>query len=64
MKCIKSLWKSTYQGLAFTAGQDYRVLNTVNEEKYIIIFDNEGQCFSFSRVAKFGFYFIDEYFEK
>lgn len=52
MKCIKSLYKSTYKKNAFTNGQTYQVdeVKSKEDEDIIFIIDNENHDFNFALI--------------
>jgi hypothetical protein len=58
--CKKSLYKSTYNGNAFTVGKPYRVAEA--DSDYIWVVDDEGKKFSFSREEVVGYYYFNSYF--
>lgn len=59
IECKKSLYKSTYEGDAFTKGKTY--ILTI-EDKYYWLVDNEGHEFSFTKTPGKTMYFIGDYF--
>jgi hypothetical protein len=59
MKCIKSIFKSTYRKNAFHKGRVYEV---VLEDDYTWLRDNEFNEFSFVREEKYGMYLLSDYF--
>jgi len=59
MKCIKSLFKSTYRKNAFHKGRVYEV---VLVDDYTWLRDNEFNEFSFVREEKYGMYLLSDYF--
>lgn len=61
-KCIKSLYRSTYKGYAFTKNKTYYCIEEDNDFFYML--DNRGdKGFNFSKTPKLGFYNMDEYFK-
>lgn len=61
MKCIKSLYKSTYKGYAFTKGKEY-VIDSEDDEFYTFI-DNLGRKFEMSKKLTTIYYFVEDYFK-
>lgn len=61
MKCIKTLYKSTYKNNAFICGKDYNLSYIDND--YIFIKDECDNEFSFVKIKKYGFYWIEDYFK-
>lgn len=60
LRCIKSLRKSTYKGLAFKAGRDYEVVTT--DSDFIYIIDEMGHKFNFSGMRVPIYYCVTDYF--
>lgn len=60
--CNKNLYKSTYEGNAFTEGSSYTINKIDKYENQIYLIDNEGNKFNFSLIREFPFYFIEDYF--
>lgn len=66
LKCIKSLYKSTYNGNAFDSGRNYRVLFIERAEDgrdLIFLQDNLGNEFNLSIEMGLPYYWVDEYFD-
>ena len=69
LKCIKSLYKSTYKRLAFNKNnKKYKVLEKdwigLNGKKYLFVEDNLNQSFSFSMIPDEIHYYMFDYFKQ
>lgn len=68
LKCIQSLYKSTYKRNAFSKNKIYTVTNENSDFLYVI--DNENQEFSISKFPHHlqsppnSFYFLEDYFKE
>ncbi len=60
VKCIKSLYKSTYGSNAFVKNKTYS--SSIPGDDFIWIKDEEGNTFSFSKDIIWGMYQFDDYF--
>ena len=60
-RCIKSLYKSTYKGYAFTKNRIYDIVT--DERHTVYILDNEGREFNFTRVDGNTQYKLKDYFK-
>ena len=66
LKCIKTLYKSTYKGNAFTRNKTYEVNSTELERGFLYIIDKENHAFSFliTKNLKYqGCYLVKDYFD-
>ena len=61
LKCVKSLYKSTYEKNAFTKNKLYNILSEDNV--YINIVDNEGRDFNIAKNVDGYSYVFSDYFE-
>lgn len=59
--CIKNLYKSTYQGNAFTRGESYSIEEDI-DKRFFSITDNENNKFQMSKEPLENFYYIGDYF--
>lgn len=59
-KCKKSLYKSTYEGNAFTIDKTYDIVE--EDDNFFFIIDNEGRKFSLHKTQSNIYYWIDDYF--
>ncbi len=62
LRCIKSLYKSTYRGNAFVEGKEYEIAS--EEPNTVYVYDEHGNSFNFFKTAGTPYYFLDHYFEK
>ena len=65
LKCVKSLYKSTYRKNAFTKGKKYEVVPSPwsDDKTYVYIRDSEGRPFSFSMIAGEHMNVVSDYFK-
>lgn len=61
-KCIKKLYKSTYKSFAFKKDKIYNL--SFEDEEFYFITDEEGNDFSFSKIANKPYYDFQEYLIK
>lgn len=61
VKCIKSLYKSTYLKNAFTKGKEYSIVDKDKDMFYLI--DNNGNEFNFSINSNKTYYSFNDYFK-
>ncbi|SRR3972149_3354492 len=70
LRCIKTLYKSTYKGNAFTRNKLYEIRSDKNHD-FIHILDNQGRFFGFEKpqlrftkqyYKQAGMYRIQDYF--
>ena len=61
MRCVKSLYKSTYCGYAFTQHNHYTPVKF--DDQFIYFRDEMGNEFEFSRYSSNIFYYIGDYFD-
>lgn len=62
VRCIKSLYKSTYESNAFDFNKPY-LIESENDKFYYVV-DNCGRAFSFSKLDTNEYYKFDDYFSK
>jgi hypothetical protein len=67
LRCIKSLHKSTYKGLAFKNGKSYEVVTEDAHRplpsEYTWLKDEHGNAFTFAKTPEPTLYFVEEYFQ-
>jgi hypothetical protein len=61
MKCIKSLYKSTYKRMAFLKNKKYTI---AYEDDYVCVVDEMNREFNFSRTKNGHSYVLSDYFDE
>lgn len=66
LRCIQSLYKSTYKRLAFKQGKSYEVVTEDAHgplpSEYTCLKDETGQAFTFAKTPVPTLYFVEDYF--